>query len=73
MSAPLPTDVTPRINPSTAPMSTAETFARVVRSTVWRSRATSLGMNSARPRIVTATMMSATAIDTSSVGSKLLP
>ncbi len=30
-------------------------------------------MNSARPRIVTATMSSATAIEVSSAGSKLLP
>ena len=73
MSAPLPTEVMPRIRPRKKPMPMAVTFVLRVCSIACFSRATSLGMNSARPRIVSETMSSAIAIAMSSVGSKLLP
>src|SRR3954453_20880981 len=51
ISAPLPTDVTPRMNPSTAPRPTATAFVRPSRVTAWRSRSSNLGRNSARPSV----------------------
>ncbi len=61
------------MTPRTAPIDTAWIFVRRVCVIESTSRATSFGMKRARPRIVSATISSATAIDMSSVGSKLLP
>ncbi len=54
MSAPLPTDVTPRTKPSSAPRPTAAARVPEVSGTAWRSRAVCARMKSARPSVTTA-------------------